>query len=336
MGHWRHMHAMTPRDADAAARRYFEEHYEVIAHHPLVTPRPIRLPLDNPDRRQCRFCGRDTVQANFKNDAHAVSNLLGNKSLFSLNECDDCNNSLGQKYDDQLGKWSNLARAITQIPGKKNKKPKFKGDDGLVVEAVESGLSIRVPTPHSPDELLAGGVPEEIELTGDTSSQPYVPIRAAKALVKVACSVSPTSELGQCLNAIGWLMGRQEIRFSQFPVCIAVTPGPINQNASEVVMLRRKGDGAEPYLWCVVQFCNIRCQVFVPGCPADELWTREGSNRPVTLKHYPSRFGHDWPFGPTRFFWGDWSGQKPVKTSAKVSFRVAKFIGVTRPSEKSP
>jgi hypothetical protein len=98
-------------------------------------------------------------------------------------------------------------------------------------------------------------------------------------------------------------------------------------------MLRRKGDAAEPYLWCVVQSCNLRFQVFVPGCPPDEFWFREGSNRSVTFRHYPSRFGPDWPFGPTRFFWDDWSGQELVKASAKVSFRVVKFIGVTRPGQ---
>ncbi len=326
---------MTPQEQDAAARQYFDEHYEVITQHPLVAQRPILLPLDNPHRRACRFCGRDTTQAQFKNDAHAVSNLLGNKSLFSLNECNDCNKMLGQKYEDQLGKWSNLARAIAQVPGKKNKKPKFKGDDGLVVETVATGLSIHVPSPHSPDKLLAGRIPDEIKLCGDTSSQPYVPIRAAMALVKIACSVCPTPELGQGQNAIGWLMGRQEFRFSQFPVHIAVTPGPINENASEVIMLRRKGDSAEPYLWCVIQCCNFRFQVFIPGCPADESWSREGSNRSVTFKHYPSRFGPDWSFGPTQFFWGDWSGQELVKTSAKVSFRVTKFLGITHPKREA-
>lgn len=174
-------------------------------------------------------------------------------------------------------------------------------------------------------------MPEEIELTGDTSSQPHVPIRAAMALVKIACSVCPTAELAQCRYAIDWLMGRAEFRFSRFPVYFAVTPGPINENASEVVMLRRKLETAEPYLWCVIQVCNFGFQVFVPGCPADQFWSREGSNRPVSLMHYPSRFGPDWPFGPTRFYWGDWSGQEPVKTSAKVSFRVGMFIGATLP-----
>jgi hypothetical protein len=128
-------------------------------------------------------------------------------------------------------------------------------------------------------------------------------------------------------------MERQEIRFGQLPVFIAFTPGPINEQASEVVVLRRRGDGAEPYLWSVVQARNFRFQVFVPGCPADEFWFRKGSGRPVTFEHYPSWFGPDWPFGPTRFFWGDWSGREPVKTSAKVSFQVAKVIGISRPGQ---
>jgi hypothetical protein len=173
-------------------------------------------------------------------------------------------------------------------------------------------------------------VPEEIELTGDTSSQPHVPIRAAMALVKNACSVCPAGELVQCRNAIDWLMGRRGFRFSQFPVYYAFTPGPIGDAASEVVMVRRKEEGAEPYLWCLMQFRNFRLQVFVPGCPKDEHWSRAGSTLGVTLHHYPSRFGPDWPFGPTKFYWGDWSGEWPVRSAATVSHRIVQLIGVTR------
>lgn len=128
------MQTIASREEDAAAQQYFAEHYDVILHYPLVAPRPILLPFDSPHLRRCRFCRLDATQRRFKNDAHAVSNLLGNKSLFSPNECNDCNTSLGQKYEDQLGKWSNLARTVAQVRGKKNKKPKFKGADGLVVE----------------------------------------------------------------------------------------------------------------------------------------------------------------------------------------------------------
>ena len=66
-----------------------------------------------------------------------------------MNECNVCNTLLGQQYEDHLGKWSNLARTLAQIPGKKNKKPTFKSGDGkLRVESDKSGLTINVPTPY--------------------------------------------------------------------------------------------------------------------------------------------------------------------------------------------
>lgn len=321
---------MTPSKMHSAAQQYFDEHYEVSIRQPLVAPRPILLPPDDAGQRRCRFCGQDSSQTSFIHDAHAISNLLGNKSLFSPNECDDCNRRFGQQYEDHLGKWSNLARALAQVPGKKNKKPTFKSND-LRVESISTGLSIHVPSPHSVDDLLVDGPPDAIDLTGNTASQPHIPIRAAMALVKMACSVCPSEELSQCQNAIAWLAERQGFRMSQFPVYFAFTPGPIGDEASEAVLLRRKGDSAAPYLWFVVQFRNFRFQAFVPGCPADAHWCSEGSAIPVSLKHYPSRFGPNWPFGPTTFSWGDWSGTDPVRTTSKVSHRLVEVLGVTRP-----
>jgi hypothetical protein len=324
---------MTPHEEHAAARAYFDERYEVLIRHPLVATRPIVLPADDSARRRCRFCGQDADQVSFSADAHAISNLLGNRSLFSPNECNDCNRRYGQKYEDHLGKWSNLARALAQIPGKKNKRPTFKSND-LRIESVDNGLSIHVPSPNSVDDLLAEGLPDIIELTGNTESQPHIPIRAAMALVKMACSVCPPEASAQCQNAIAWLAEKQGFRMSQFPVYFAFTPGPISDAASEAVLLRRKGDGAEPYLWLVVQFRNFRFQVFVPGCPADAHWAGEESTLPVSLKHYPSRFGPDWPFGLTKFSWSDWSGTQPVRTTASVSHKVVQLIGITRPGEQ--
>lgn len=322
---------MTPQEMHDEACNYFGERYEVALRQPLVSPRPIMLPCDDPALRRCRFCGKDSSQVSFRNDAHAVSNLLGNKSLFSPNECNECNRMYGQKYEDHLGKWSNLVRALAQIPGKKNKKPTFKSND-LRIESSRTGLSICAPIPHSPQERLADGIPEVIELTGNTASQPHIPIRAAMALVKMACSVCPPEHLGQCQNGIAWLAGQQEFRMSQFPVYFAFTAGPISDAASEAVLLRRKGDGAEPYLWFVVQFRNFRFQVFVPGCPADAHWASGGSTLPVSLKHYPSQFGPGWPFGPTKFSWSDWSGTEPVRTTAKAMHRIVNLIRIIRPA----
>jgi hypothetical protein len=40
---------------------------------------------------KCRFCGGKPPERTFKKRAHAVSELLGNKVMKSLYECDTCN-----------------------------------------------------------------------------------------------------------------------------------------------------------------------------------------------------------------------------------------------------
>lgn len=65
-------------------------------------------------------------------------------------------------------------------------------------------------------------------------------------------------------------MERGEIHLSKFPVLYGFTPGPIDESAGRVILLRRKAETAEPCLWCVVQSAGHRFQILVPGCPADE------------------------------------------------------------------
>ena len=325
---------MTTGEREAAQVKYFTERYGVIAHFPFVAPRPFRLcDHDDETKRRCRFCGRGKPEVTFRKEAHAVPHLLGNKSILSLNECDECNAYLGQ-YEDQLGKWSLFARALSRIPGKKNKMPTFKGSAGkLRIEPDGNGASLHLPAPHSPDELRAG----EITIEEDTASQTYVPVDAAKALVKIACSVCPPRELEQCQTAIEWLMGRRGLDIKPFPVFFAFTPGPISDRASDIILLRRKGDGPEPYLWCIVQFGNHRFQVFVPFCPADgPSFRKDGAGGSLTFSmvHCPSKFGPNWPYGPTEYGHMDWSGEEPVRSPATASICVERVISVQPPERK--
>lgn len=69
-------------------------------------------------QRKCIFCGSNT--AKFNKIAHAVSETVGNKSLVSHFECDDCNEEFGKKLEDNLGKYMLPYKIITQIFGKKN------------------------------------------------------------------------------------------------------------------------------------------------------------------------------------------------------------------------
>lgn len=67
-------------------------------------------------QRKCIFCGNGT--AKFTKVAHAVSETVGNKSLISHFECDECNEDFGKMFEDSLGKYMLPYKIITQTFGK--------------------------------------------------------------------------------------------------------------------------------------------------------------------------------------------------------------------------
>jgi HNH endonuclease len=112
---------MSPREVDEVARAYYAERYEVLCDYGFVTKPPIRLNDHNPKdqtARKCRFCGRGKDQAKFSKIAHAVSELLGNKTIRSMNECDDCNEHFATEFEVHLGNWSQFPRSVAQVKGK--------------------------------------------------------------------------------------------------------------------------------------------------------------------------------------------------------------------------
>lgn len=313
---------------------YFNERYLKCAHYWFKTEDRtlVRDHLDDADRK-CRFCSQGLPQVEFRELAHAVPEFLGNASVISLNECDDCNAYFGRECEDNLSKATLLHRTLSGIPRKKSPKSTFKSNDGsLRIEANGSKVDLRVPAPNSVDDTMVDGeLPSTIPLLGDTRSQPYVPILAAMALVKIACSVCPMQELEQCRDAIDWVRGRRQYSFDSFPVLYSFTPGGFDERVSHVVVLRRKEAGPEPYLWCVTQFRNFRLQTFVPFCPADEGRLSNGDVSSVRFEHFPSIFPPDWPPGPTRFSLFNWAGTEKIRTSWNVSHHIESRSSITRP-----
>lgn len=68
--------------------------------------------------RICIFCGN--ANAKFTKVAHAVSETIGNKSLISHFECDECNQQFGKMFEDDLGKYMLPYKIITKTFGKSN------------------------------------------------------------------------------------------------------------------------------------------------------------------------------------------------------------------------
>lgn len=61
---------------------FYERHYEIIDQR-FVHP-GLRITLGNKHAASCRFCRRAAPQVSFRKLAHAIPELLGNKSLFTV------------------------------------------------------------------------------------------------------------------------------------------------------------------------------------------------------------------------------------------------------------
>lgn len=317
---------MTAAEQQEKAQRYFDERYEILR-FPFVQDRPDKL-QDHQDEssRLCRFCRRGQPRVTFRSVAHAIPEFLGNKSVLSLNECDDCNTYLADRYEDHLSKWTLLGRAASQVKGKHGF-PTFKNPSKtLKIEVGKQGLVIHLQEPELLGQLLQEGGPYQFTLPADGTSQPYIPLRAAMALIKIGCSICPPEELGKLRLAVDWLMQRHDVAFDNFPVLYAFTPGPISDAAGEAILLRRKLPGPEPYLLCLVQFGNHRFQTFLPFCPEDDDWFKPSKRINLKTVHYPSRFGHDWPFGATNYRVLNWGANEPVRSNTQMTFHVEQAI----------
>ena len=308
---------LTKEQNDAV--EFYDQHYSIVFDSELTVGHHIKL-ADQQDKegRICRFCGLGKPQVTVRKVAHAVPEFLGNKSLVSQNECDACNEKLAYEYEDHLSKWFGPMRTVSQIKGKSGV-PTYKNKD-IRIEMGEKGLKIGIVAEDLESSLKFDG-PFSFKIPVPTPAQAHVPLRAAKALLKVACSICPLELLGECQPTIDWLMSRMKARFSVFPVLFAFTPGPNPYREGRVLLLRRKSNARLPFLWCVLATSNFRFQFFVPFCPSD-TWMAPGDSVQLTLSHFPDVFGDEWPHGKTRFGVFDWSGTDAVVREQSVCFHV--------------
>ena len=313
--------------SDAKAVAYFDERYDIIFDQPLVLPQPFYISdTKEGDVRTCRFCRRAVPEVTFNSRAHTVPESMGNKSLLSKNECDECNQFFAQQYDDHLSKRFMLMRATSQIRGK-NGVPTYKDKEGKIrIEMGGEGPGITIESEDLFAKFKKDG-PHAFKLPVPTPSQPYVPVRAAMALIKAACSLVPASELEQVRTTIDWLMGNVGATVSYFPILHTFVPGPNPYRDGKVMLLRRKVDEPIPYLWCILATGNVQLQFFVPFCEGD-TWLNNGSTSTTTLMRFPTPFADDWEYGQVTKGIYDWSGvdQEVANDEATLNVNKAELV----------
>ena len=261
---------------------FYEENYDVIACHSFAPGQHIQLQdHDVSGQRFCRFCGKRRGEVPFKQTAHAVPVFLGNKSIISYNECDNCNRFISQQYEDHLAKYLRPALALSRVSGR-NGVPTYKNSDIRIED--RQGVHLDFKENVFNESIISSGK-LDLDLPS-LETQKHIPINAAKAFIKSICSVMPKEELDYCQDTIRWLMENGNIKFKSFSILFSFVPGNSPLSPGSIKIIRRKNDTNIPYIWGIFSFANFVYQVMLPFCSKDK-WLISEQKHTITTRCYP-------------------------------------------------
>ena len=286
--------------------KYFDDNYKVIFSYSLNYDKSKILKDSN---KKCRFCGKKESEVTFKKKAHAISEMLGNRTLLSDNECDECNAFFGDKLENDLGKYLGVIRTLTQTIGKGGI-PSYKTKDGKArIDYTNRGFVIQKMVD---DEFLTL---EENCLTFKAEREPYTPINVYKSFVKMAMSLIPEDLLFNFDDTLKWLKEDPNMKskynmddyayiFEKF------IPGPKPHNLNVRGFIRKNDKIRLPYFIFLVEFGNYSFQIMVPCIKKDFIL----ANSKVTLKSFLNIYdilGN--PFGKSTINFKNMQGKEVVR-----------------------
>ena len=289
--------------------------YECIFSYNLNYNEP-KIIKDN-NEKKCRFCGRKEPEVTFRKKAHAISEMLGNRTLFSNNECDECNAFFGDNLENDLGKYLGVIRTLTQIVGKegvpsyktKNKKARIDyTNKGLVIQNVVG------------DKFLTL---EDDCLIFRTEREAYTPINVYKSFVKMAISLVPEDLLFNFDDTLKWLKEdpNMESKYNMDDYAYIIEkfiPGPKPHNLNVKGFIRKNDKIHLPYFIFLIEFGNYSFQIIIPCIKKDFIL----ANSKVTLKSFPNIYdflGN--PFGKSTIIFKNMQGRGIVRNE-KFEFKL--------------
>jgi hypothetical protein len=229
----------------------------------------------------CRFCGGKPPKRTFDKRAHAVSELLGNKIMVSLYECDDCNKRFS-RFEDDLGKMTLPARNIGGVIGK-NGVPK------LVTASRGAARKSIMKFKNSGLHVVEDEATKTLTLT--YVEQPYRPLAVYKALCKSAFTLLPNEELVHFPELRQWLL-RGDLTTDQVYargsyICHTTFVQAFQPFKQPIVcLLKRKDQIDAQYMSFFIASGNVSYQIFLP-CPAKDAHLR---GRTITTPAFPHFF----------------------------------------------
>lgn len=172
----------------------------------------------------CRFCGSSV--STFNNRSHTLPEFLGNKTVFNLDECDQCNAFFGQEFEPNLKKFLPPSW-YCRTKGKKGY-VKSTVSNNTVISANGRGISVNVAQDKKYLEVIHRG-------------SKYNSLLVYKSLLKILISLVPTKYIDEFSNAIDWLMNADKFETLVHKPIVSFAealPDSRRQDQLEIILVR--------------------------------------------------------------------------------------------------
>lgn len=229
-----------------------------------------RIELGDKTNRQCRFCGKQKPEVKFKQTKHAIPELIGNKTLISMYECDTCNAHFS-KMETDLAAYMALFHSLAQVWGKRGV-PTYKPSSQERSHIAMGNTGLQIEYYEGEHELFE--LDQDSNIIRFKGKRSYTPVMVHKCLTKMALSIMPETEMPYFQKTIDWLnedIDKPKYKMNELPVFFSIYPGPRPLQFPTVALFMRKENASEkvPYCLFLLAYSNFVFQTFIPLCEKD-------------------------------------------------------------------
>ena len=216
------------------------------------------------EKRRCRYCNKTMADgACFKNVAHAISEALGNRTIISAEECDECNSKFANTIEKDIIEYLHLYRALY---GKK-------GKNGIPHLKYNNGVEIKYDGEHA--IIDTAGV-----CKFDSGDDFTIPLKNTinfmniyRALVKFVIGVIPREYLQYCSKTIEWLnnIKNDGSKLNLPPVAILLDNQDYFDQPKLDVYLRKDDDKDLPFIYAEFRSTFLLFVFIIPFSSKDNV-----------------------------------------------------------------
>lgn len=170
--------------------------------------RTVYIGEPDKNKRICRYCLRSIPETTFKQKAHTISESLGNKTIFTNTECDQCNNRYGSGIEKEFAEYLELFRALYAIRGKNGVISPHDGNytvDHPAEKHITIGVTLSDEEIETQDKQMHES-PDVLELP-ITTGHSFIPQNIYKALCKYILGILPDSTMPGFRSTVEWIDG---------------------------------------------------------------------------------------------------------------------------------